>query len=321
MKIWQKRLLKALITLLGLVGLHLILRDFGYARIRDDIASLGFYFIPVATCFLLPFTLQALAWRVLMAGSRTASSFYLFLVTLVTNAWNNIGPVSKSLGEPTRVILLADRIPVRRALRSMMLINLAQAMGTIFCFSLGALVSPLFFTIKDSVFWAVIPAAIAALSVNGIVLFWISRPGAHGPTRGRSLRALLHWFRWVMHQLRKYTRTHPGRYAAAVALCAASRLSEGVIFYVIFAALGSPLTMLESVAVDVGRGIADNIFFFVPYQLGTREYSLVFVTEEILKRGQDSAVAASLVFRLGEITWIVLGFFVGVVMMRRRANR
>jgi hypothetical protein len=130
------------------------------------------------------------------------------------------------------------------------------------------------------------------------------------------LRSLVHWLRWISHQVRKYARLYPLRYGVSVCLAALGRMSEGLIFYTIFRALGSPLTLLQSIAVDIGRGIADNAFFFVPYQLGTRELSLVFVTESVLKTGKDAALAGSLVFRLGEICWIVLGFLLGLWMMR-----
>jgi hypothetical protein len=303
---------------LGLGGLHLLLRDFGYARILSDIEGLGFSFLPIALCFLIPFTFQSLGWKVLVQGWRAATFPYLYLVTVVAFAWNNLGPVSKSLGEPTRVMLLRDRLPLREALRSMMLINLAQSMGSLLVFSLGAALAPLFFTLSDTAFWVTVVSALGAMAVNVLILIWVLRGASRVPSRGRRLRSIRHWLRWVAHQLRKYTRAHPWRYALSLCLCACSRVSEGIVFYVIFRALHSPLSFWESIALDTGRGIADNAFFFVPYQLGAREYSLVFLTESVLHTGTDTAVAASIIFRLGEISWIVLGFLLGLWLMRRR---
>lgn len=311
-----KNALRLLIALLGLGGLHLLLKDFGYARIAHDIRGLGASFIPIMLCFLFPFTLQALGWRVLVQGWRAATFPYLFLVSLVAFAWNNIGPVSKSLGEPTRVLLLRDRLPLREALRSMMLINLAQSMGTLLTFSLGAALAPFLFDLSPAAFWVTVVSALVAMLGNVLILFWILRAGGEKSTRGLRLRAIRHWITWVVHQLRKFSRRQPGRIGLAVVLCAASRFSEGLVFYAIFRALGSPLSVIESIALDTGRGIADNAFFFVPYQLGTREFSLVFMTESVLGTGKDAAIAASLVFRLGEISWIVLGFVLGLWLMR-----
>lgn len=314
----QASLLKILFALMGGVGLHLILRDFGYTRILRDIGSLGLKFVPIALSFTFLFGCLSLAWWVLLG--RRISYFYLFLVSLVANAWNNIGPVSKSLGEPTRVLLLTGRMPVREAVRSMMLYNLAQAMGTMLTFGLGAALAPLLFDLSNNAFTVTVASAILSIIINGIALLWIfSRPkGRKPPTRGRTLRSLLHWLRWISHQLRKYTRLYPWRYFTAVGLTATGRLSEGLVFFAIFQALGHPLSLTESIAVDVGRGIADNIFFFVPYQLGTREFSIAFITQSILGRGEEVAVAASLVFRLAEISWIVLGFLIGLWLLRKK---
>jgi len=316
--------LKLFFALLGMGGMHLIFRDYGYARIYTDIASLGFHFFPIVLAFLFPFSFLVLAWNLLIEKSaRRAGIPFLFLVSLVANAWNNIGPVAKSLGEPTRVLLLSDRMPVRSAIRSMMLFNLAQAMGTSMVFTLGASLAPFFFSLSEHTTKVTFGAALISVTVNVIALYWILRSpdGRKAPSKGRSLRGMWHWLRWISHQLRKYTRRHPWRFFGAVALSSTARISEGVIFFAIFLALDTPLTLLESVAVDIGRGIADNVFFFVPYQLGTREYSLVFMTEAVLKKGASSAVAASLVFRMGEIFWIFTGFLMGLWMIRRRGKQ
>jgi hypothetical protein len=254
-----------------------------------------------------------------MMSWKAATFPYLLLVSIVAFAWNNIGPISKSLGEPTRVILLRDRLPLREALRSMMLINMAQTMGTLLTFGLGAALAPIFFDLSEGAFLVTLASAIVAMGANTLILFWVFfRTGSGVPTRGSRLRAFRHWLRWVIHQLRKYSRHHPARLGAAVVLCAASRASEGIVFFLIFRALRSPLSLWESIALDTGRGIADNAFFFVPYQLGTREYSLKFLTESVLHTGTDSAIAASLVFRLGEISWIVVGFLLGLWLLRRQ---
>jgi hypothetical protein len=319
----QMRALKIFIALIGLVGMHLILNDFGYGRIKNDILNLGFGFIPVVLCFLFPYSFLALSWWVLFSKSRGRASFgFLFLVSLVASAWNNLGPVSKSLGEPTRVLLLSDRIPVKQAVRNMMIFNLTQAMGTMTTFGLGAALAPLVFSLSETAFWVTIASAIVALGANTLAVYWIvhERNRRRQPSRGRRLRAALHWLSWTSHQLRKYARVHPVRYCASVGLTSCARLSEALVFFAIFSALGSPISLLDSVAVDIGRGISDNVFFFVPYQLGTRELSLLFVTDSVLMgRGSDVAVAASIVFRLGEISWIFFGFLIGLYMIKRRS--
>lgn len=304
--------------------MHVIFRDYGYHRIVQDIGNLGFQFLPIVASFLLPFLLLCLAWKILLERESDRASFsFLFFVSFVANAWNNIGPVSKSLGEPTRVLLLSGKMSVRSSLRSMMLFNLAQAMGTSVVFTLGAALAPLVFNLAENTRRITIGAALISVTVNVIALYWILKPPGtrRQPTKGRSLRAIAHWLRWISHQLRKYARTYPKRFFGAVALSSLARISEGLIFFVIFASLGTPLTILESVAVDIGRGIADNVFFFVPYQLGTREFSLVFMTEAVLNKASSSAVAASLVFRMGEIFWIFFGFVVGIWMLQKPVNR
>jgi uncharacterized protein (TIRG00374 family) len=317
----QQQTLKVFVTLLGVLGLHLILKDFGYKRIYEDLRGLGWGFFPVAISFVLPFSLLALSWWVLLKDHRKRAPFpYLFFVSLVANAWNNIGPVSKSLGEPTRVLLLSDRVPVRLAVKNTFLFNLTQAMGTLTAFGFGALVAPLLFPLNGAALWITLLSAFVCLTGNFLGVFWIlQKTGKISRTHGKKFRKSRHWLAWISHQIRKYARTNPKRYFSSVFLAASARLSEGFVFFLIFSALGSPITLVESLAVDVGRGIADNAFFFIPYQLGSREISLIFVTESILNKAQESAISASLIFRLGEITWILFGFFLGTWLLRGRS--
>ena len=84
----RKNWLQLLILLMGISGLHLLLKDFGYAKILSDIRGLGVDFIPVVLWFLLPFGFQALGWRILVLSWRAATLPYLFLVSIVAFAWN-----------------------------------------------------------------------------------------------------------------------------------------------------------------------------------------------------------------------------------------
>src|SRR5690606_10943550 len=111
-------------------------------------------------------------------------------------------PVSKSFGEPTRVLLLSGRMPIRTAIRSMMIYNLAQAMGTASAFTLGAALAPLVFDLSDTTFAVVVTATLASVLVNAGIVYWMLRaPGGRRlPSKGRNFRALLHWLRWISHQ-------------------------------------------------------------------------------------------------------------------------
>jgi uncharacterized protein (TIRG00374 family) len=312
---WLKRSLSLLFALGGAFALHLILRDFGYNTIYNQAQLLGWAALPVIGSFLLLFIFLALGWWVLLEGNYV----YLFFITLVANAWNNIGPVSKSLGEPTRVYILSRRMSVREAMSTMFVFNIAQAMGTGLTFGAGSLLAPFLFPLRGAALGVCIASAFVTLGGLSLLIYWMGKKrGQKERTRGRRLRALRHWLRWTAHQIRRYAKLHPSRFGVAVVFCAIARLLEGLAFFVIFRALGSPLTVLESVAVDIGRGIADNAFFFVPYQLGTREFSIRFITESILAKGGDVAMTASLIFRLGEVFWIVFGFLVGLWMLRAR---
>jgi Lysylphosphatidylglycerol synthase TM region len=321
-----KILLNLLFGLMGCVGLYALLKSYGLAKIATDISELGWGFGLIALSYLPMFVFGAAAWWVLTDfGFRRHRPWHdiwnYMAINLVANSWNNIAPFVKALGEPLRAVLVAREIPMKRAVRSVMMFNLAQALGTISSFSLGAMVAPLIYPLRGRALQFSLGVAALALLLNLLIAFFLFRPAKRGRRKKNAKsRQALYWLRWAGHQIRKYARHKPGRLAAGAGLTIVARFSEGVMFYAIFAVMGHPLSILDSVMLSIGRGVADHLFFFVPYQVGTREASMVFVLSQLLQKPGENAVSAMLIFRLGELTWISFGFVLWLLYRRPRGE-
>lgn len=318
----QKVPFKAILPWLGAVagvcGMHLLLSDFGYETLFEQIKNVGIDFVPIFLSFTSLFFFLALGWWVLLPQTFPR----LFAISLVANAWNSIGPVSKSLGEPSRVYLISGEIGERAAMRTMFLFNLAQSMGTGMAFGISALLAPLFFSLTSAALILCGVTCIITLGGNFLLYRWM-RMQRNRQIRKRKVRwrKTKHWLDWTSHQVKKFAKSHPRRFAWAVFFCALGRVLEGVAFYFSFRALKAPISILESIALDMGRGIADNAFFFIPYQLGTREASLLFITDSVIHKGSEVALTASILFRIAEISWIGIGLLVGLWMFRARGRK
>ncbi|MGZ3653067.1 MAG: hypothetical protein ACXWSC_17935, partial [Bdellovibrionota bacterium] len=57
-----------------------------------------------------------------------------------------------------------------------------------------------------------------------------------------------------------------------------------------------------------GRAIVDNLFFFIPYQVGSREGGIVMLAEHALGLSGAAAVSAAVFYRLVEIFWTGVGY-------------
>jgi len=311
----------AALALLGALGLHFLIQRIGYNELLVFLAKLGPRFGLVVLAFIPHFALTTWALWVLLPeqGRPTGARGFVRLsaINLVAFAWNNIGPVTKSMGEVGRVLLLKRLIPGKAAVRAVVFFNLTQTLGTLLAFGLGGLAAPFFFSLSN-LLWGFCALAVGvSIVANLLVYFWVKRSGRKTPrSRGKKFRSFRHWLHWTAHQTKKFYRTSPLAFKQSVALCTSARFAEAAVLYAAFACLGEPLSFLEATTLEIGRGIADNLFFFMPYQIGTRELSILYVAQEIIHKGAAAALTAALAFRLGELIWIFAGLLLAPLLER-----
>ena len=122
--------------------------------------------------------------------------------------------------------------------------------------------------------------------------------------------------------MRIFSRLHPMRHWLAVACEVAARFVEGTTFYVAFRAMHESVPALTCGLLDVGRALMDNLFFFVPYQVGSREGGIVLLAERAVGVSAGAAVSAAVFYRLVEILWMGIGYLFWIQEERsRRSSR
>lgn len=301
---------KALFTALGLGSFLYILHGYGFSRLALDIAHLGWWAVPVLLSFLPTVFCYALAWLLITPELTAASLVDLSRLTLVSVAWNNLSPFVKVLGEPVRVRLLGRFLDTKSAARSMVLYNIVHTLGTLASFFLASLLLLLFFPVAEALRGALFAFLVISplLALGLYALPHLSKRFFGRSAHRNRLVVAGFWIRWGFSKIRIFSRRHPARFWAAVLLEVAARFIEGATFYVAFRALGQPTTALVCGLLDVGRALMDNLFFFVPYQVGSREGGVVMLAEHALGVAGGAAVSAAVFYRLVEIFWTGVGY-------------
>lgn len=305
---------KALFSLLGLASLAYILQGYGFARLAGDISGLGWWSLPLALSFFPVVFCYALAWLLITPGWSLARLPTLVSYSVISVAWNNLSPFVKFLGEPVRLILLERHMPRLEAARSVVLYNLVHTMGTLFSFFLGAVLLLTLFELSPGLRSGLIVLLFAAPLLGfGLLLLPRLRHlfGSRRRPRGRLL-VVAFWLRWALRKCEAFSRRHPARFWAAVGLEVAARFVEGATFYVGFLALGTVVPALTCALLDVGRALVDNVFFFVPYQVGSREGGLLLLAEHAVQVNKEAAVSAAVFYRLVEILWMGIGYMLWI---------
>lgn len=312
---------KAVFSVIGLASLVSILHHYGFEKIGSDISHLGWWAVPLALSFLPVAFCYSLAWHLMLPELPFSRVGMVFRFSLVSVAWNNLSPFVKVLGEPVRVNLLADHVPIKAAIRSVILYNLVHILGTLVAFLLGAFLILFYFPVSPQIRLGFL-VLMGVFSALFLLLYWLPSYRV-ARSRGRKKRNFFmkfsFWIRWAFSKVRVFSRGHPGRFWAAVFFETLARFVEGATFYVAFRALGDPLPVLYCALLDVGRALMDNIFFFIPYQVGSREAGLMMLSEHVFHAGTATAVSAAVFYRLVEILWMAVGY--GLWMYESKSSK
>lgn len=312
-------ILKAVFTAIGLGSFVWILHGYGFERVATDILSLGWWAIPLALSFLPVAFLYGLAWMLVTPALPFSTAFSFLRYSVISVAWNNLSPFVKMLGEPVRVMLLEDRIGRKAAVESAVLYNLVHILGTLVAFITGAALLLFLYPVTETIRFAFL-GVIGITTALLLMVYFLPHAGKIlGRSRNRGFTAKLRfWLRWAFAKMRMFSRRYPARFWTAVGLEVIVRFVEGVTFYVAFLALGEHVGAVEAALLDVGRALADNVFFFIPYQVGSREAGLRLLSDEVMRLGPVSIVSAALFYRLMEIFWMGAGY---MLWMRASSSR
>lgn len=304
---------KFLFTVFGCVSLALLLRNYGFSTLVQNLTLVGWHVFPLALTFIPTLLCYSLAWLLVTDCSNAKSKvplpvrFFFMMVTSI--AWNNLSPFIKVLGEPIKAAMLSKHIERKSAIKSVVIYNIVHLIGTVGAFLLAAILIPFLFPVNHDV--RLICFILVGVCLFLVVLLLTLPQFAHALLKKKSfqkLRAVSLSLRWSFHKIHVFYRRRHLALILAILLEIAARFLEGLTFYYAFILLGEPISALSAAFLDVGRALADNVFFFIPYQVGSREIGVRFLLEKVLAVPVRGAVTVALLYRMVEIFWMILGY-------------
>ena len=305
---------KALFTAFGCISLFILLHNYGFATLEHDLALVGWHIFPLALTFVPTLFCYSLAWFFItdrkQSSLTNAPLFIRFFFMMITSiAWNNLSPFIKILGEPIKAVMLTKHIERKSAIKSVVIYNIVHLIGTVGAFLLAALLIPFLFSVNHDV--KVICFILVGVCILLASLLLTLPKFAHSLLKKKSFRKLRSMslsLRWSFHKINVFYGTHQLALLAAILLEVTARFLEGFTFYYAFILLGEPISALSAAFLDLGRALADNVFFFIPYQVGSREIGVRFLLEKVLAVPAKGAVTVALLYRLVEIFWMIFGY-------------
>lgn len=333
--------MKKIFGVLGALGFLLLIYFSGWQQVWADFLKVGWGIFPLCLTFLPTLALYALGWYLvtpnLKSNSKRGGGFkaksigflddqiFFTLGSLLGVAWNNLTPFAKVGGEVVRALYLSKRIPRPRAIASVLTYNLTHLVGAFFSFVVAGVLILLFWQPPESTKIWIVLGIIASLIACVIS---VSLPILLGTLQKRNRKkekSQYQWLSWVFAKLKSnsggiiflyavkqnhyFFKNHGLRWILAVVVEVIARFVEGLTFYYAFKMLGTEVPLLKAFAYDVARTFSDTLFFFVPYSLGSREVFLNLLMKEVYGLPVALAVSSSVIYRLVELVWTGLGYW------------
>ena len=317
----MSRTLRLALFLLGVAVFGYLVAQIGVGQLLSDAGRTGFMFVPIVLLYALVYACSARAWQLTMGGgeSNRPSFWRAYAVTISAGALNFLTPVVNAGGEPFRVAALAPWLGTRRAAGSVILHRMLHSFAYVLVWFTAIVLA-----------FALLPretpnAVLIMLGVVGLVLLCILALiiSAH---RSGVLERLLNWMGRVPllrrlaarlepkrtmlveldQQITEFYHRQPRRFVQAILLEYLSRCIFMVEIVLIVASLGYRLSYLSAFAIGGLEGLAGNLLFVVPFEIGARE-GAYFALFSLFGMDPQLGLYTSLVSRIRDFVWIGLG--------------
>lgn len=305
--------LRLLFVAIGFISLVKMIKHYGLHNLTREIEQTRFLLFILVLTFIPTLTCYSLSWLLAtdhkqMDNVSSLKKMFLFIkFTIISVAWNNLTPFIKVGGEPLKYFMLLKYLPGKTALSSTINYNIIHFMATILSFFITALTIMIFYQMSDAVHYSLIGITLifALIFYMG---YWLNRADFFKKNLHRWVKKALVVCKTILRQLVRFYQENPKRFYLSLTLDTSARFFEGLTFYTGFLIIKYPIKFLSSVLLDVGRTFIDTVFFFIPYQLGSREQGVHFFMEKILMINSSGFLTAVFLYRFVEIFWIFMGY-------------
>ena len=314
----------------GAVALAVLVIRAGPRELLADVEEAGWAVPAIVGVYGLVYTLNTLAWRLTMIEKPRLPFIRAWVVNVAAFSINYLTPFASIGGEPFKIVAASQWMGARNGAASVLNYRLVHMQAHILVFLTGVILA-FFLLPAGTVATSLLIMLTLVLLVIGALLLAVHREGvierlfdlaSRVPVLNRfAIRleprrsALVE----VDRQLIAFHRSSPMRYYGALFVEYSARVLSMLEFYIIARGVGHPVSFGTAFLIGGFSSLVVNLFFFMPFNVGSKEGGLAVIFAAL---GLPSrlGVAAAVVSRLRELSWIGIGLLL-VLWTRRRVSR
>jgi hypothetical protein len=324
----HRRRVTVLSVLVGAASVLLFaysLRTVGLRDIVDALARLGpTGFLVVLALSGFRFAVRSLAWMACVEGEHRLPLSDAFAATIMGEALGQVTPLATLVSEPSKAVLVRDRLPLSAALSAIVIENIFYTATVGLMIGLGAIAFLLQFPLAT-------PLRVASLSaIAGMLVIvgssWLILGAGVKPVSGT-----LSWLQargvgtdWLSEHLLRVrvfeerVNTFSGRHRRRLATLAAYEAAyhaAGVAEVYVTLAFIAPdsVTLIKALILEAVGRVINVLFKFIPMRFGVDEAGNLMLARP-LGLPQAALVALPLVRKARILAWTALG--VVLLLMR-----
>jgi hypothetical protein len=301
--------------------LYITVRRVGWLDVQRSVTQIGWWYAVVLFLGGLRFAARAKAWTVCARPEHLDVSTAL-AATLAGDALGNVTPLGVLASEPTKVLLVKDRLTLVAAVASVAAENAFYTASVLAMISAGALT---FFRIADlpPALGVAAQAVLAAAVAGGVAAVWIARQqpavlsrlaqAAAALTGRRNLSAeRLREVEVRFYALVKWPLPRIVRVAGWEAFFHLAAVAE---VFLVLRIISGEASLLQAFVLETTGRLIVVVFKMVPYRLGVDEAGTALVARA-LTLDPAVGVTLALVRRLRVLVWNGVGLV--LLVLRRR---
>jgi uncharacterized protein (TIRG00374 family) len=314
----MNKYLKTAFFIIGLGVFAWLISDFGISNIIENVRKSGWWFVPVVGVWGVVYYLNAWAWYyVIDAKNKKVGFANIYGITLSGFAINYITPFVNLGGEPYRVIALKDKIGLHSAVSSVILYTMLHFLSHFIFWTTAIILAGVLLPLATGLKITLFSAFVILLA---FIWFTFTR---HKKGIFASLINLLSKLPFLksLHkrlskkeesllkideQIKQLYNERKNHFYLALFFEYSARIVASLEFLFILKAIGISISFLEAFYINAGSSLIINLFFFMPFELGTREGGLYLVLDS-LKLTPGVGIYIGLVNRVREFFWILVG--------------
>jgi uncharacterized protein (TIRG00374 family) len=312
---------------IGVIALAVLIARSDPAQLLADVKQAGWAVPAVVSVYGLVYILNTVAWRLTMIAEPKLTFHKSYAINVAAFAINYLTPFASIGGEPYKIVAASQWMGVQNATASALNFRLVHMQAHALIFLTGVILAFVWLP-RTAIGLPVLGLMAVVLIALNLLLFAIHREGiverlfdiaGRIPLVRRLARKLEPKRAAIMEvdrQLIAFHAEHTARYYGSLAAEYAARVLSMLEFFIIARAMGTPVTFGTAFLIGGFSSLVVNLFFFMPFNVGSKEGGL-FMIFAALGLSPRLGVAAAVLSRLREITWIAIGLLLSLGTRRR----